>query len=101
MALMLVTGAGLLVQSLRSVLARPLGFETDHVVTAEITLGGPRYEDSTAVLGYWSALVRNFVTRPVCVNAGLTNFVPLVHGGTGFIEVEGKDFPGAARDTGW
>jgi putative ABC transport system permease protein len=38
MALMLVTVAGSLVQSLRAVLARPLGFETGGVVLAEITL---------------------------------------------------------------
>lgn len=96
MALMLVTGATLLVQSMRAVLARPLGFETEHVATAEITLGGPRYNgDSAAVLAYWDRLRQTAEEHPEVRAAGLTNWVPLVRGGTGFIEVEGKELPGA------
>ena len=96
MALMLVTGAALLVQSLRAVLARPLGFETDRVVTAEITLGGPRYStDTAAVLAYWERLRRTLEEAPDVQAAGLANWLPLVRSGTGFIEVEGKDIPGA------
>ncbi len=96
MALMLVTGAGLLVQSMRAVLGRPLGFETDGVVVAEITLGGPRFNrDSAAVLAYWERLRRSLVEMPGSRGAGLVNWVPLVRGGTGFIEIAGKDIPGA------
>jgi predicted permease len=96
LALLLVSGAGLLLRSLKAVLARPLGFETAHVVTAEISLGGPRYEtEASAVFGYWDRLLRELRQTPGVRSAGLTNFVPLVRGGTGFIEVEGKDIPGA------
>ena len=96
LALLLVSSAGLLLRSLNAVLARPLGFETAHVVTAEISLGGPRYEtDSSAVFGYWDRLLSELRQTPGVRSAGLTNFVPLVRGGTGFIEVEGKDIPGA------
>jgi putative ABC transport system permease protein len=96
MALMLVTGAGLLVRSMRAVLARPLGFETDHVVVTEVTLGGPRYNrDSAAVLAYWDRLRRSLAEMPGSQGAGLVNWVPLVRGGTGFIEIAGKDAPGA------
>jgi putative ABC transport system permease protein len=96
LAVLLVSGAGLLLRSLGAVLARPLGFETAHVVTVEISLGGPRFEDdSTAVFGYWDRLLRELGQTPNVRSVGLTNFVPLVRGGTGFIEVEGKDLPGA------
>jgi predicted permease len=96
MALMLVTGAGLLVQSMRAVLARPLGFETDGIVVAEITLGGPRYNrDSAAVVAYWERLRQSLAETPGSQGAGLVNWVPLVRGGTGFIEIAGKDVPGA------
>ena len=96
MALMLVIGAGLLIQSLRAVLARPLGFETNAVVTAEITLGGPRYAlDSAATLDYWERLRRSLAEMPGSRGVALVNWVPLVRGGTGFIEVAGKDLPGA------
>jgi predicted permease len=96
LALILVSGAGLLLRSLDAVLSRPLGFETAHVVTAEISLGGPRYDrDSTAASEYWDRLLSELRQTPGVRNAGLTNFVPLVRGGTGFIEVEGKDLSGA------
>jgi predicted permease len=96
MALMLVTGAGLLVQSMRAVLARSLGFETDGIVVAEITLGGPRYNrDSAAVVAYWERLRQSLAEMPGSQGAGLVNWVPLVRGGTGFIEIAGKDVPGA------
>jgi putative ABC transport system permease protein len=95
MALMLVTGAGLLVQSMRTVLARPLGFATEDVVAAEVTLSGSRYFDESAVLDYWSRLRRSLAEMPGSQGAGLVNWLPLARGGTGFIEVAGKDFPGA------
>lgn len=96
MALMLVIVAGSLVQSLRAVLARPLGFETRGVVTAEITLSGPRYRgDSAAIISYWERLRQSLTEIPGARGAGLVNWVPLVRGGTGFIEIAGKDIPGA------
>jgi predicted permease len=96
LALMLVIGAGLLVQSMRVVLARPLGFETDGVVVAEVTLGGPRYNrDSAAVLGYWDRVRKSLADMPGSRGAGLVNWVPLVRGGNGFIEISGRDIPGA------
>jgi putative ABC transport system permease protein len=96
MALMLVIGAGLLVQSMRAALARPLGFETNGVVVAEVTLGGPRYNrDSAAVLVYWERLRESLAEMPGSRGAGLVNWVPLVRGGNGFIEIAGRDIPGA------
>jgi predicted permease len=96
MALMLVTVAGSLVQSLRAVLARPLGFETGGVVLAEITLSGPRYRgDTAAVRSYWERLRQSLVEMPASRGAGLVNWAPLVRGGTGFVDIEGKDIPGA------
>jgi putative ABC transport system permease protein len=96
MALMLVTVAGSLVQSLRAVLSRPLGFETRGVVVAEITLSGPRYRnDSAAVVSYWERLRQSMTDVPGIQGAGLVNWVPLVRGGSGMIDVEGKDIAGA------
>jgi putative ABC transport system permease protein len=96
MALMLIVGAGLLVQSMRAVLARQLGFDTDQVVVAEISLGGPRYSrDSVAMLSYWERLRQSLGEIPGNEGAALANWVPLVRGGNGFIEIAGKDLPGA------
>ncbi len=96
MAVMLVTGAGLLVRSFRNVLARPLGFETAQVATAEITLSADRYtSDSAAALNYWSRLASAMREAPGMRGAALAASVPLVSGGKGFIEVDGVYAPGA------
>lgn len=95
LALMLIVGAGLLLESMRAVLARPLGFDTRGVVLAEVTLGGPRYRDSAAVLGYWERLRKSLAEMSGSRGAGLVNWVPLVRGGTGFIEIAGRDVAGA------
>jgi predicted permease len=97
MALMLVIGAGLLVQSLRGVLARPLGYETENVVLAEVTLSGPRYaRDSVPVMDYWNRLRQSLSEIPGARGAGLINWAPLVRGGTGGVEIAGKDVPSAS-----
>jgi predicted permease len=67
------------------------------VVLAEVTLSGPRYaRDSTAVLDYWNRLRQSLVEIPGARGAGLINWVPLVRGGTGGVEIVGKDLPGAS-----
>ena len=96
MALVLVTGAGLFVQSFRAVLAQPLGFTTQHIAVAEVALSGPRYRtDSIAKLSYWDNLLRSLRTAPGVRAASLANWVPLVFGGTGFVEIEGSAVPNA------
>ena len=95
-AVLLVIGAGLLIQSFRTLIARPLGFEVQGVVAAEISLFGtrhvPRGARSTA---YWPALLDELRRIPGVEGAAIANWVPLGTAGTGFIEVEGKDIPGA------
>jgi putative ABC transport system permease protein len=96
MALVLVTGAGLFVKSFRTVLSKPLGFDTENVSYAEIALGGARYQRDTALVAqYWTRLAQALRESPGVQAASVTNFVPLVRGGTGFIEIEGSNVPGA------
>jgi predicted permease len=95
-AVLLVIGAGLLVQSFRTLIARPLGFETRTVVAAEISLIGTRYAPrGQRVTGYWPDLMAALRTIPGVEGAAIANWIPLGTGGSSFIEVEGKDLPGA------
>lgn len=92
----LLTAAGLLTRSLSRVQAQPLGFDVRHVATAEILLGGPRFrDDSVAVLGYWERLLDQLRSLPGATDAALTASLPLIGGGTGFVEVEGNAPNGA------
>ena len=49
LALVLLICAGLVMQSLRHMLAVDPGFKAEHVVTMRVTLPGPRYNDTTQV----------------------------------------------------
>ena len=58
LALLLLTGAGLLIRSFRSVMERDLGFDTN-VATAEVALTGPRFvSDTIRRYAYWDSLHR-------------------------------------------
>ena len=49
LALVLLVCAGLVIQSLRNILAVDLGFDPAQVVTMRVNLAGPRYTDTTQV----------------------------------------------------
>jgi predicted permease len=93
LAMLLLTGAGLLVQSFRAVLGRDIGFDTN-VAVAEIALAGAEYRDSTARLAYWERLLDAYREIPGVDAVAVTQWVPLGRTGSGFIEVEGREQPG-------
>ena len=95
LAMLLLTGSALLVRSFRSVLAREIGFDTN-VATVEALLSGPRFaRDSLRREAYWDALAESYRRIPGVEAVGLANWVPLGLTGSGFIEVAGRDVPGA------
>ena len=49
LALVLLVCAGLVIQSLRNILAVDLGFDPANVVTMRVSLAGPRYRDTTQI----------------------------------------------------
>jgi putative ABC transport system permease protein len=89
-ALLLLTGAGLLVRSFRSVLERDIGFDTN-VATAEVVLTGPRYaRDSVRQYMYWDALIDAYRGIPGVQAVGLANSIPLGITGQSFVDVRGR-----------
>ncbi|HEY2805421.1 MAG TPA: ABC transporter permease [Gemmatimonadales bacterium] len=96
LAVILVAGAGLLVQSFRTLLARSLGFETRGVAVAAVTLNGARYFGQPSVeLGYWRTLLTTLRDTPGVAAAGAANWIPLGTAGSSFIEIAGKSLPEA------
>jgi putative ABC transport system permease protein len=90
LALILLTGAGLLIRSFRSLLGRDIGFDTN-VATAEVGLSGPLYATDTARrYAYWESLVETCSAIPGVTAVGLANFIPLGITGQSFIDVEGR-----------
>ena len=94
LALLLLTGAGLLIRSFRSVLSRDIGFDTN-VATAEAALGGPVYaEDSLRRYAYWDQLVAELRAIPGVQSVAVSQWIPLGLTGQGFVDVEGRDVNG-------
>ena len=79
LALVLAVCAVLVVQSTRHMLSISPGFDPDHRVTAQITLG-KNYPDSSAVV-FYRTLLANLESRPIIDAAGATDTPPLAGGG--------------------
>ena len=91
LAVLLLTGAGLLIQSFRAVLGRGLGFTTN-VATAEIGLPATTYgTDSVRRQAYWKALIDSYRAIPSVQAAGVTAWLPLGPTGQSFIDINGRE----------
>ena len=88
LALVLLTGAGLLIRSFRVLLGRELGFTTN-VVTAGATLSGGSYlSDPRRMVAYWEELTTSLSAIPGVAAVGVANSVPFEPGGASFVDVE-------------
>jgi predicted permease len=77
LALVLLTGAGLLAQSLERAMAVSPGFRPDHVLTAEISAPWSTYGDWPQRLALHERLLRRLSTQPGVSAVGMINNVPL------------------------
>lgn len=81
LAVVLLNGAGLLMQSLRRESAVDLGFETRNALALRVTLLGAAYPSDTARLAFWHALDDRLRDVPDVRAAGITFFeLPLIGG---------------------
>jgi putative ABC transport system permease protein len=99
-AFMLIIGSSLLVSSFRRVLAIDPGFDTTHVLTANVSLPATRYvlptsdpdvADLSRLRRFGEEVVDRLRAEPGVVNAGLTSSIPLTGGtSTNAIMAEGR-----------
>jgi len=75
-ALMLLTGAGLLIKSFVRLQSVDPGFATESVLTAQIALPTARYPDAVARRTFWARLIEKARTLPGANAVGLTTNVP-------------------------
>jgi predicted permease len=76
LALMLLTGAGLLIKSFARLQSVNPGFSTESVLTAQIALSPLQYPDAAARRVFWTRLVDKARALPGVSAAGLTSNVP-------------------------
>jgi len=80
LATMLLAGAGLLGESLLQLLQVQLGFNPTGVVTARVTLIGPRYSEPAASVRFYGDVLERLRALPGVQAAGAVDELPLASG---------------------
>jgi predicted permease len=71
-AVVLLTGAGLMLKTMWHLNARPPGFEPDRILTMRVELSGPQYRDSKNRHAYVDELLSRVSAAPGVTFAGIT-----------------------------
>jgi predicted permease len=93
-SVVLLTGAGLLLRSLDNLQRVPMGFESDHAITASFVLGRQRYSRDVEQLALFRELEQRLQTLPGVSASAISDSVPPFGGTRGrplsTIDVEGR-----------
>jgi putative ABC transport system permease protein len=76
-SLVLLIGAGLLIQSFVRLRGSDLGFRSDHTLTARISIPGDKYPDDVRVTAFCDQLLERVRSLTGVEAAGLVSFLPL------------------------
>ena len=90
LSVVLLVGAGLLMESVLQLGSTPLGFNPDNVITTSITLPPDRYGDAKRRIRFYDELERRLAASPAVLNAALTSSVPPLGGSNEAIAVQGR-----------
>jgi putative ABC transport system permease protein len=80
LAVMLLVGAALLVQSVRRLTAEDPGFRPPGAITMNLQVTGPAYAQWVDVARFHAAIVESLKDQPGVAAAGSANFLPLAAG---------------------
>ena len=99
-ALVLMVGAGLMLQTVAHLRAIDIGFRPDHLLTLRTTLPRTRYQEPAARTGFYHRVLQGVRALPGVENAGYTSNPPFrSQGNTQGYRIEGREHvPGDAGD---
>ena len=90
LSLMLLIGAGLLIRSFVRLQGVRPGFATDHILSMQVTVNGPKYQKREAVAQFFQEIGNRINHLPGVKSQGLVSALPLTGTvGWGGINVEG------------
>lgn len=93
-SLLLLIGAGLLINSFIRLRNLDPGFQTDHVLTMGIVLPQSKYPDGARRAAFYNEVLRRVESLPGVKSAGVVNWIPLVFQGDSVgISIEGQPDP--------
>jgi predicted permease len=94
LAIVLLTGAALLIRSLENLYHRDPGFRADHVLVMRTPLPRHKYEAFAPRTAFYDQVLRKVESLPGVVAAGYTTWIPLTNpGGATAITIQGKPEP--------
>ena len=98
LALVLLVGAGLMMRSLVRLLQVDPGFDTNNLLTFQITLPDSKYSEMPQALAFHQQLIARIEALPGVRGVGTTSLRPLSGGGnTASFMIEGQPAPDPAR----
>jgi putative ABC transport system permease protein len=91
LSIVLASAALALTRSARALEGMNRGVDTERVMTAQLALNGPAYDDAQRMTRFAEALLRRIETAPGIVSASLVNYAPLSVIGTAVpVTVDGR-----------
>jgi putative ABC transport system permease protein len=99
-SLVLLVGAGLTIRSFLELRNIPLGFRTDHTVTARISIPEDKYSGDDQVVSFYDSVLERIRATPGVESAGLISFLPLTgHNFDNSFDIVGRPpRPASGRD---
>jgi putative ABC transport system permease protein len=91
LTLVLANGAALMLKSYFQLMNQEHGFSTEDVLTLQLNLVGPDYEEPSQVYGFYDEVLENIESLPGVRDAAAISRLPLEGGTNGTILVEGHD----------
>ncbi len=94
LALLLLSGAGLLIRSFRQLLHVNPGFQSNNLLTMELRLPNSRYDKAVQLAAFETQLLERIRALPGVVSAGAVNSLPIAgFQGASIISIEGRPSP--------
>jgi putative ABC transport system permease protein len=93
LAMVLLTGAGLFMNSLLRAENAPLGFDPHHLVFSYLSLKGPRYADERRLAPVYQQLIEKTSAIPGVQSAVATSHLPLTGGHASYFEPNASPSP--------
>jgi putative ABC transport system permease protein len=96
LCMVLLTGAGLLIQSIERLTAIPLSFRIDHLLTGDINLPPGDYTETAERSRFYSSVLTALADLPGVEGAALSSNAPLRGLNSGVVTIAGKPAPTTA-----
>jgi putative ABC transport system permease protein len=91
MAVILLTGAGLLIKEFLEELHRSLGFQPQHLLTAQITLPESRYKEPAKQIEFYRELTARLEDTPGATSVAITSSLPAAGAGFKAFALKGQE----------